>query len=284
MVWRGAVPAIVAAILTAATVEAAPAPTPADKPARIVSTQLCGDQLLLLLADRDRIAALSYFAADANLSALAELAEGLPRVRGAAETVLPLDPDLTIAGAFTARPTVFLLRRLNRRVLELPVAQTFDDIRANIRLVADAIGETERGERLADAFDADLAALPAPPERADAPVAALYWSKGYTPASASLAGAAVRRAGFVDLGKALGFAGAARVSLESLILARPELIVQAERGASALADLPVRHPAIAAAFGQERLLPMPDRLWLCGAPFVLDAVRELIDWREGRRR
>lgn len=251
----------------------------AATPARIVSTQLCADQLLLLLADRERIAALSYFAADPNLSAMAAAAEGLPRVNASAEAILPLEPDLVFAGAFTAQPTVFLLRRLGQRVVELPVAGTFDEIRANIRRVAEAIGEPARGDQLIDAFDRDLARLPPPPEFADAPVAALYWSRGYTPASTSLAAEATRRAGFVDLGRKLGIEGAARVSIERLLLAQPDLIVRAERGAAALADLPVRHPAIRKAFGEDRVIAMPDRLWLCGAPFVAKAVERLLAQR-----
>lgn len=266
---RGAIRAALAALLATFL-----AGTAAAKPARIVSTHLCGDQLLLLLAERDRIAALSYFAADPHLSELAALAKGLPRTRGVVEEILPLAPDIVFAGAFSARPTVHLLRRLGRKVIELPAATDFDGIRGNIRSVAREIGESARGEALIEGFDGRLARL-GQPMATSAPVAALYWSKGYTPASASLAAAAARRAGFVDLGAALGYAGAARVSLETLLRADPDLVVTASRGPAALADLPLRHPALVRAFGAERRLAMPDRLWICGAPFVVDAILRL---------
>lgn len=248
------------------------------KPARIASTLLCGDQLLLLLADRERIATLSYFANDPYLSAMASAAEGLPRSRGLLEEILPLEPDLVLAGTFAARPTTAALRRLGRPVLELPVAETFDDVRRNIRLVGDALGETERAEAAIAAFDAALP--PAGPVRPDAPVVALYWSKGYTPASASLAGAAARRAGLRDLAGALGYPGAARVSLETLLQAEPDILAKASRGPDALSDLPLRHPALRSRFGGARSVVIPDRLWICGAPFVADAVRMLQRARE----
>lgn len=269
MGWRGVLFACLAALSAASAADAAP------KPQRIVSTHLCGDQLLLLLAPRERIAALSYFAADPHLSQLAEEAAGLPRTRGLAEEILPLDPDLVFAGAFSARPTVFLLRRLGRRVVELPAATDFSGVSANIRLVADAIGEPEAGDALIRRFEADLAKLPTPTATGEPPVAALYWSKGYTPASASLAAEAARRAGFVDLGAALGLAGAARTPLETLLRADPELLVKASRGPAALADLPLRHPSLRKVFAGARSYAMPDRLWICGAPFVAEAVRRL---------
>lgn len=262
---------LAAALLTPLSSIAGPAPE------RIVSTQLCADQLLLLLAEREQLAALSYFAADPHFSQLAERASGLPRTRGVAEEVLPLDPDLVFAGAFSARPTVFLLRRLGRRVVELPVAESFEDIRRNISIVAAAVGAAARGDAMIAAFDAELARLPA--AASAAPVAALYSSKGYMPASGSLAATAAQRAGFVDLATALGFAGATRVSLEMLLKSDPDLVVTADWGAMALADRHLRHPALTQAFGPTRTLAMPHRIWVCGAPFVTEAIERLIAWR-----
>lgn len=251
----------------------------AAKPVRIVSTHMCADQLLLLMAERSHLASLSYFAADPNLSQMAGAVKEISLNHGLAEEILPLKPDLVFAGAFAARPTVFMLRRLGVPVVELPLASTFDDIRRNIRLIAGKIGAEKQGEALVNAFDEDLAQ--APRISGDPPVAALYWAKGYTPASASLAGHAARRAGFIDLGQALGMAGAARVSLEMLLKADPALLVKAARGPASLADMPLQHPALKTAFPERRMIAMPDRLWICGAPFVAEAVRRLARARAG---
>ena len=121
-----------AGFLSCLAVLLAPPSAADDRPSRIVSTHLCGDQLLLLLADRDRLRSISFFATDPDLSQLADLAKGLPRNRGLAEEILPLAPDIVFAGAFAARPTVHLLRRLGVKVAEVPTAVTFDDIRQNI--------------------------------------------------------------------------------------------------------------------------------------------------------
>src|SRR5882672_11798416 len=64
----------------------------APAPSRIVSLDLCADQLLIELVDRARIAAVTHLAADSAVSAIPERAKGLPVTHGAAEDVLRYDP------------------------------------------------------------------------------------------------------------------------------------------------------------------------------------------------
>ena len=51
-------------------------------PKRIVSLNLCSDQLVLALADRGQIAGLTSNVRDPDMSAAAEAARGLPMLRG----------------------------------------------------------------------------------------------------------------------------------------------------------------------------------------------------------
>src|SRR3712207_9455612 len=48
------------------------------RPQKVTSLNLCADQLLLALADRQQIASLSRLARDASISFMAEQAAGLP--------------------------------------------------------------------------------------------------------------------------------------------------------------------------------------------------------------
>ena len=79
---------------------------------RVVSTNLCTDQLLLLIAKRSRIASVSYLARDPLFSHLANRARDIPINHGLAEEILPLEPDLVLVGSHTIRPTTVLLRKL----------------------------------------------------------------------------------------------------------------------------------------------------------------------------
>ena len=105
-VGRAFVIVALAAAVTAALMAAAEA-----KPRRIVSINLCADQLLLMLAGRENIVSLSYFATNPEISYMAEAAHGIPVNHGRSEEILLLRPDLVLTGPFTTRTTAALLRR-----------------------------------------------------------------------------------------------------------------------------------------------------------------------------
>ncbi len=71
---------------------------PARAVERVVSLNLCSDQLLVMLAP-EKVAALTVLARDPSLSVVAAEARHLPVVRADAEAVLRLRPDLVLAGA-----------------------------------------------------------------------------------------------------------------------------------------------------------------------------------------
>ena len=89
-------------------------------PQRIVSLNLCTDQLVLELVERPRIAMLSQLATDPLLSWRAAEARGVARFDGSVEAVMGLAPDLVLAGSLapdgtftvTLRPTQTLRVRL----------------------------------------------------------------------------------------------------------------------------------------------------------------------------
>lgn len=281
---RALIPASLGALLALLLAALSPAGALAERPERIVSMNLCADQLLMLLAERPRIASVSFLAAEPRASAMAEAAEGLHLNHGLAEQILPLEPDLVIAGTFTTRPTVALLRKLGYRIVELPVASDLDDVRGNIRLVAEAIGAPERGEALIAGFDRRLAALRqsaegGPPEVR--PLAALYWANGLTSGGGTLAAAMTQAAGLRNLAVELGLAGTWQLPLETLLTAEPSLLVMGRiREHAALANETFRHPALQRGFAQRPQMRIADRYWICGTPFVASAIESLVALRQ----
>ncbi len=273
-----------AAIALACAVALAAAPSTAAKPERIVSTNVCTDQLVLLLAERARIASLSHLAADPATSAMSREAAGLPVNHGLAEEIVPLDPDLVIATAFSTRATNTILRRLGYRVLEVPVAADLAAVGTNILTVAEAVGEPDKGRALAARLASRIAAAtprePGPPR-----LAALYQANGYTSGTGTLANAVVEAAGFRTLGRTLGIVGTGILPLETLIVARPDiLILGRERAGLALAGAAPRHPALARSFAGRPVIRIPDNLWLCGTPCVAAAYERLVRLRIALRR
>jgi iron complex transport system substrate-binding protein len=260
------------ALALAAALLAHPA---AAQPARIVSLNVCADQLLLLLlADKGRIAALTQHATNADFTNMPEAAQGFRQNAGRAEEVLPLRPDLVIGGEYTTAGTLQLLRRVGVRVETLPLANSLEDVRANMRRLAGWIGEEARGAALIAAFDARLAAIRQRLPQGRRPVLALYQTRGYTAAPGTLAASIVEAAGFDNLAAQLRLGFAGRLTLEDL-LARPLdalAIVDVRGQAPSLEAETVAHPALRRAGAGKRIVALPSRLWVCETPHVLDAV------------
>ncbi len=220
--------------------------TAAALPKRIVSLNLCTDQLLVDLVPRERIAAVSFLATDRTLSAEADKLEGMKKLRGTAEEVLGLDPDLVIAGEYTTGPTVDLLKRLGVDVLVVPLAADFEGMKSTIRLIAEKTGSSARAEELIQDFDQRVAgARSIVPGR---PTAIAYQVNSLTSGPGSLLDAALEAAGYRNIARDLKLGPAGRLPLEKLFAAPPDLIVLANAAGdfkTVLADN-LRHPAFAA--------------------------------------
>jgi iron complex transport system substrate-binding protein len=247
----------------------------AQRPQRIVSLTVCTDQLLLDLVDRDRIAALSYLAVDPTLSAKVEEARGIKGVRGRAEEVLALEPDLVIAQEYSTAAAVGLLRRLGFRVVLVPLATDFDGMRRAIRIIAAAVGDEPRGEAMISAFDKRLAAAaPKGPER---PRALAYQVNSLASGPGSLVDAAFAAAGFTNMARNRQLGPGGRMPLEEIVADPPDLMVLAntpDEFRSTVGDN-LRHPAFEAVVKSRPHMQLAMPLWLCATPRIADAVAEL---------
>ncbi len=241
---------------------------------------LCTDQLAMLVAAEGQLHSVSYLALDERSSAMAREAETLEVNHGLAEEIFLMQPDLVIAGTYSTRAAVSMLRRLGFRVEEFDEATSFEEIRTNVRRMGELLGRSGEAERLVAEFDERLARV-AMPEAARRPSAALYFSNSYTDGAGTLTAAIVEAAGLTNVATTLGLSGAVRLPLELLVMADPELVITGNSGsqAPAMANEAFRHPALREL--QQRAGPSPvvDRDWRCGTPFVADAVERLADVR-----
>lgn len=246
----------------------------AAAPARVVSANVCTDQLAMLLAAPGQLVSVSHLARDPMASAMAGAVRGLPANRGGAEEIFLMRPDLVLAGSEAAQTGVAMLRRLGVRVELFAPERSFADVRANIARMGAVLGREAAAKRMLAAFDARLAALRAGP--GPRPRAALYHANGFAPGAGSLADEMLRAAGFANIAAERGITGGGHLPLEVLVTARPDLVVTGPRypGASrgeALLD----HPALAGF----RHAPLADARWVCGTPHLLDALEELVVMR-----
>lgn len=240
-------------------------------PSRVVSMNLCTDQLAMMLAEPGQLVAVSRIARDPVSSALWAEAAAWPEHGGGAEEIHLLDPDLVLAGAYDPAATVALLRRLGLRVEVFGIEKSFEDIRANVRRMGTLLGSEARAEALIAEMDGRLDA-PAP--EAPRPRAALYYSNGYTSGAGTLANEVLEAAGYSNVAVELGMRGMAKLPLEVLVMDAPDILVTGQDyAAPALAQGILGHPAIRA-IGAGRAM-VADNLWSCGTPLIARAVEDL---------
>jgi iron complex transport system substrate-binding protein len=245
------------------------------KPLRIVSLNMCLDQLLVDLVPRERIAAVSYLAKDASLTAATERFDGLTTVRGTAEEVLALNPDLILVGEYTTGATVALLRRLGQNVAVVPMAQDFAAMRQSIRTIAAHVGETARGEAMIAGFDKRLEAVRQPMTLR--PTALAYQVNSLVSGPNSLMHAAIEAAGYTNLAGAMQLGPGGRLPLEALIATPPDLVILAngrDDFRTVVADN-LRHPALAELLRTRAHAHLPMPMWMCATPRIAGAVEEL---------
>jgi iron complex transport system substrate-binding protein len=247
-------------------------------PQRIVSMNLCTDQLLLLLVDKARIASLSYFATDPAYSWLAPQAQGIPGNRGQAEEVLAFEPDLILTSQFSATLAANLLERLGHPVQRLGFAATLDEVYTQIRQVAAWTDSTARAESLIGELQMAIAheqQVLLPQLRGKSAV--FFAANGFSYGANSLQDAFLASLGLRNVAAEAGLYGPAQLSLEVLLAAEPDFLVTDRRRAldAQLAYPLLQHPALAALSERTRVLELPDTLFQCAGPQLVDAYRTL---------
>jgi iron complex transport system substrate-binding protein len=245
-------------------------------PTRIVSINMCADELLLALADPGQIVALSPYATDPTLSFMADQAAKFRHDAAEAETVVDLHPDLVLSGRFTKRATREMLTRLGYRLELLDAPRSIDQSIAQIRDVAAMVGHPERGAaligKIAAARKAALAAAKGRPH----PTAALYQRRGYVTGGDTLTAELLSIAGFAYDGGALAGKTGGFVPLEKLVVGRPDYIVVASADPHAVdqGTALLSHPALATLYPPSRRIVLPEKLTVCGGPSLPAA----LDW------
>jgi iron complex transport system substrate-binding protein len=250
----------------------------ADAPNRVVSMNLCTDQLAMLLADEGQLISVSHIAFDPLASPMVEQAAQYRMNHGQAEQIFAMQPDLVLAGDYSDPYTIGLLRRLGVEVVQFPMELDFDDIRANILKMGDVLEREDAARQMMARFDADLAALGT--IAAARPTALLHYANNYTSGDKSLAHRILLAAGFANATTEAGITVAGSVPLEKLVLLMPDLVIsgQAYPGASRAEEV-LDHPALRRLQDKQSGATLTDAEWVCGTPFVLRAVARLVDIR-----
>jgi iron complex transport system substrate-binding protein len=248
----------------------------ADTPRRIVSLNLCTDQLLMALVPAQRIASITWLSRSEGDPALLPLARHLPANRGSAEEVLALRPDLVIAGRFTTGTTRALLRRVGVPLLEVDAVNDWEGIRRITREVAAAVGATARADELLRQMDTELAQLRS--RLPAVPVRAIGWGGAGddVPGSDTLFNTILATAGAVNLAARSG--ARSSFDLEQVLHARPQVLLRgASYGSKPALRNEVAHHRVLRALPDLRTIEYPEGVYGCGVPRASQLAVQLAD-------
>ncbi|MCU7934452.1 MAG: ABC transporter substrate-binding protein [Candidatus Thiodiazotropha sp. (ex Dulcina madagascariensis)] len=254
--------------------------TATEPPQRVVSVNLCTDQLLLMLADPRQVASVSYLSRERQSSFVAEQAANHPVNHARAEEIIGYRPDLVLAAPYTNPRLLTTLEKLGFVIEKLPLGHTLEAITKDIRRLAARLGQTQRGEVLIEQMRHRLQlntttdTLP--------PKALFYQPRGYTSGVDTLQHEALRLAGWRNPAAEQGVEGYAAVDLERIILWQPDTLftsTYSDTGVS-LAERRLEHPALKRLLAGTPMLEIPYKYWICPGPMLVEAVALLRKARE----
>lgn len=250
-------------------------PARAQPPQRIVSMNLCTDQMALLLAGPERIVSISFLGADPAESPLADLAKHIPINHGLAEEVIAAKPDLVLAGRYTTGFAKTMLRRLNYPLIEIESPETIAGIHSTLTDLGKALGTEDRAAELLADMDRRLAAVAAPSGRYGSAI--IFDANGFTVGRPGLADEVMTLTGLINKAPALGIGAYGQVPLETMLAARPDRIIYLiyRPGVPSIASATMEHPALKHGMGGRKTLSVPGRLLTCGTPMVAEAAERL---------
>jgi iron complex transport system substrate-binding protein len=233
---------------------------------------------LLELVPRERIVSLSYWAADPDLSWLADRVGEIPLNHSLAEEIVPAEPDLVLAGQFSDIQVVALLRRLGYRVEVMEVPLTLDGMREHLLAFGELVGEPGRARALADSIDRRLAVVANHASAGPGPLAAVYGPQGVSPGQDTLMNDLLLLAGYRNLAAERGIVSYGTLSLESLVMAEPDVLVIDDFTANrdSVAHQALRHPALVRHFEPRQVISLPPSLTACVGPTVAEAAELLL--------
>lgn len=247
-------------------------------PLRVVSLNLCADQLLQSLADPDQIAGLSPLARDPSLSILAKQAESLPVLSPKSETLFLVKPDLVLLAPFEHGLLRERLLRDKVEIFMLPAWTSLAEGEAQIRALARRLDQEARGDHLINRITDALQKSQAKELDRSKPVLEIE-RRLYTPGRTSLIAALLARWSLPNLADDLALSSGGFVALEKLVLLKPErlIISNGQEAGSQMADdmglALLRHPVLSAA--RVKTITLPARLTLCGGPATVELIETL---------
>ena len=247
-------------------------------PARILSVNVTGDEVLLALAP-ERVVGLSVLADNPDSSNIVQEAGAIPvRVPGDIEHILMLAPDLVVIGAHSAD----LARQvdgLGIGVFRIHGFESIEWIRSLIRALGKTAGARDRAEQLVGAMNDRIADVSRRVANRPRPRVLLYSESGWVGGRHTTLDDVIQAAGGINVAGELGVTGWSNISQEEVVLADPEVILlrDARKWESGSLKALLKNPAFqkVKALRDHRVHAVPSRLLVTSSHHIADTVEAI---------
>jgi iron complex transport system substrate-binding protein len=231
-------------------------------PQRIVSLNPCLDAILVEVADKAQIRAISHFSHNPDSSSMPQATARQFDVNyGSAEDVLVQAPDLVLASSYTPAATRQALARLGIKLMLFDVPKSSAESIAHIRAIAKATGNVPRGEAVVSRIKASFSG-PTPPVRP----ALIRSDSGFILGNGTVMDELLAHSGFTNISTSLGMQMSDTLPLEGLLLNPPQLLFRLSSS-----EVP-RHAVMQKLSQRITVRNMPQQLVNCAGPTMIDAL------------
>lgn len=246
-----------------------------DTTPRVISTNVCIDNILINIFGTENVVAVSNLVDDARYSHVRMLDQSIERISFDAETILSLRPSLVLISNFSNHRVVKILKDSGLKIVKVPFATKLSDISQNIQIVGTAIKQQTKAKIAADAIDQHIGETMPKTGK----FALHITSNNYIYGNNSLISDAIRYAGMAApeqdrFANKPGF-----YNIENIILSKPDYLIV--DGSDEIDSLKFEHdryhPAFKVAYPPKHRIKIEPKLWSCAhqlTPQIIDLIKQ----------
>ena len=263
------------------------------KPKRILGNSASIDTMILSVVTPDKLAGATEADRDPCISYIADDTKDIPLtipLTGLSmEIITKAKPDLIIASTYTAGNELDLYRNLGIPVVVIDGPRSIDQVKADVRIIAAAAGEKERGEKVIARMEEELSSIDErlSKETGKKPVVYLVSQMTRYGGPGSMFNELLTRARIDNAIALAGGVNGQATSPELIIKTDPDMLfVSTDRksdttGAAKYRDDFLANPAIASMRAAGHIVPMEDRYIYSASQNCVWAVKGLANGAYG---
>lgn len=242
---------------------------------RVISTNVCIDNILINMFDIKHVVAVSNLVDDPRYSQVKFLDQKIERISFDAEQILGLRPSIVLISNFSNQRVVRILQKSGTKIITVPYATQFSQLTENIRIIGTAIKQNKKAKQLIKKINQQIDRTATHTDK----FALHVTSNNYIYGKNSLISDAIRHAGFSafdasGFGESHGF-----VSTESIIASKPDYLItdKIHTVNNFVSSKDRYHPALGTAYPTQNRIYVDPKLWSCAhqsTPQIIDIIKQ----------